>query len=237
MSDVRQAARNAKIAYEEAVARRSSSQREVNNLLQRRSLWTEVDVSRFPELVRQDHLYEQEEARFKAAAVEADDAVELQFNELLRFILSRYHEEQVWSDKIRSASTYGSLAALGLNLMVFILAIILVEPWKRKKLVQSFEKRVIELNEGNHKVVEKGLDDLQSHMAIQEEALEEIRAKFASITSTQPRDSSETTSNSHTPMGISQVVESAKDRQLLILSLSGMLGAGVIGCILGMNFR
>jgi len=48
-------------------------------------------------------------------------------------ILARYHEEQVWSDKIWP-STYGSLA-------VFVVAVVFVEPWKRISLAQTFGRR------------------------------------------------------------------------------------------------
>ncbi|KAF9517222.1 hypothetical protein BS47DRAFT_1434735 [Hydnum rufescens UP504] len=136
-------AREAKRAYETAVAERSACQREVNDLLQRKSSWSEADVGRFTALVRQDHINEQEEARAKERADATELLVESEFSELMRSILHRYHEEQVWSDKIRSASTYGSLAALGLNLIVFILAIVVVEPWKRKRLGETFEKRIV----------------------------------------------------------------------------------------------
>jgi sensitive to high expression protein 9, mitochondrial len=133
------------LTYEQAVHRRAQSQREVNDLLQRKSSWTDDDVGRFTALVRQDHLYEQAEARAKLAAESMESQVEQEFTELMRVILNRYHEEQVWSDKIRSASTYGSLAVLGLNMAVFVLAIVLVEPWKRKRLAQTFEKKVDEM--------------------------------------------------------------------------------------------
>lgn len=143
----RQAARTAKLMHEEAALRCSKSQREVNDLLQRKSSWTDEDLIRFTSLVRENHGLEQEEARAKAAVDEAESAVDKEFTELMRSILGRYHEEQVWSDKIRSASTYGQLAALGLNLLVFILAIVIVEPWKRKRLTQTFEKKIEELND------------------------------------------------------------------------------------------
>jgi sensitive to high expression protein 9 len=48
----------------------------------------------------------------------------------MRTILARYREEQVWSDKISSPSTYGQLSVFGVNLLVFVLAIIPVESWK-----------------------------------------------------------------------------------------------------------
>jgi hypothetical protein len=61
---------------------------------------------------------------------------------LMKSILHRYHEEQVWSDKIRSVSTYGSLIVLVVNLVVFLGAIAVVEPWKRRRLVKGLEDRV-----------------------------------------------------------------------------------------------
>lgn len=61
----------------------------------------------------------------------------------MRSILNRYHEEQVWSDKIRSLSTYGSLAITGANVLVFLLAVILVEPWRRRRLVDKLEVRYV----------------------------------------------------------------------------------------------
>lgn len=180
MIAARKAAKEAKEEYDQTQTIRSASRQEVNDLLQRKSSWSESDVTRFTQLVRQDHLYEQEEARTKLAATRAADAVEIQFSELMRSILARYHEEQVWSDKIRSASTYGSLAVLGLNLAVFILAIIVVEPWKRRRLVESFERRVVEMNTANQNVVEEGISDLKKLQANHFELLKRIEESLAS---------------------------------------------------------
>jgi sensitive to high expression protein 9 len=91
-------------------------------------------------------------------------------------ILARYHEEQVWSDKIRSASTYGQIAALGLNLLVFILAIIIVEPWKRKRLAQTFEKKVDQMNDQNTLLFNAAIEHIQNRFDSRIDTLgEEIR--------------------------------------------------------------
>lgn len=171
----RQASRKAKSAYEEAVVQRSNSQREVNDLLQRKNTWVDNDVVRFTNLVRQDHLYEQEESRAKAAVNETEDGVEREFSQLLRTILARYHEEQVWSDKIRSASTYGSLAALGLNMFVFILAILLVEPWKRRRLAQTFERKIEELSAENETRLDASMHTITQQIARQSALLEALK--------------------------------------------------------------
>jgi sensitive to high expression protein 9, mitochondrial len=175
----RRAAQQAKTAYEDTVIRRSNSQREVNDLLQRKSNWTDADVGRFTSLVRQDHLYEQEESRAKLAVNESDDAAEREFSQLLRVILARYHEEQVWSDKIRSASTYGSLAALGLNMLVFIMAIIVVEPWKRRRLAQTFEKKIEEMSMENAARLEASMQTIEGHISRQEGLLEFLKVEVS----------------------------------------------------------
>ncbi|KAJ2913675.1 hypothetical protein MD484_g6736, partial [Candolleomyces efflorescens] len=184
INETRRSARQAKVAYEESVIQRSKSQREVNDLLQRKSTWTDNDVSRFTTLVRQDHLYEQEEQRAKTAVDDTEEAVEKEFSQLMRLILARYHEEQVWSDKIRSASTYGQLAALGLNLLVFILAIILVEPWKRKRLAQTFERKVEELSEDYARLLEGSMKNIDQRLVGQEKLLVGLAEDLAKREST-----------------------------------------------------
>ena len=151
----------------------------MNDLLQRKSSWTDGDVGRFTTLVKQDHLYEQEELRAKTAVDESEDAVEREFSHLMRTILARYHEEQVWSDKIRSASTYGSLAALGLNMLVFIMAIIVVEPWKRRRLAQTFEKKIEEMSMENAAQLETSMQTIEDHMARQGDLLEFLRTEIS----------------------------------------------------------
>ena len=171
ISASRKAARDAKVSYEGAVQKRSESQREVNSLLERKSMWSDTDVSRFTVLVRQDHALEQEESQAKVAVVQMEDEVEREFSALMRTILARYHEEQIWSDKIRSVSTYGQLAVLAVNVFVFVLAIMLVEPWKRRRLTQAFERKVQEMEMANLDVVNKGMGALQSRLEKQEEMI------------------------------------------------------------------
>lgn len=76
-------------------------QREVNDLLQRKNNWLESDVSRFTELVRQDHLNEHRERDSKIEVTREEESVERKIGEMMQAILKRYHEEQVWSDKVR----------------------------------------------------------------------------------------------------------------------------------------
>ncbi|KAF7297725.1 NADPH--cytochrome P450 reductase [Mycena kentingensis (nom. inval.)] len=171
INEAREAARAAKDAYDSAVGQRSSSQRETNDLLQRKPSWTQADVIRYTTLVTQEHSLLQEEAQARAGVHEAEVAFEGAFAELIRTILARYHEEQVWADKIRSASTYGSLAALALNLLVFVTAIVFVEPWKRRRLAATFEKKIEEMEKEYKGVVEKGMGELGRQIDAQSKLL------------------------------------------------------------------
>lgn len=158
------------------MAERATCQRQVNDLLQRKSSWTDADVLLFTSLVRQDHENEQAEMHAKQRTASADAQLETQFNDLMRALLNRYHEEQLWSDKIRSASTYGSLGALALNLVVFILAIVVVEPWKRKRLGETFEQRLVVLERENQSLMRDSMQKLEEHFENQEQILSRLAA-------------------------------------------------------------
>lgn len=128
--------------YSEVIQIRSKLQREVNDLLTRKHNWTPDDLERFTELYRNDHANEQRVLETEKQLSQAElkvDAVQLRLTQL---ILTRYHEEQIWSDKIRRASTWGTWILMGINIGVFVVATLIVEPWKRRRLVASFEEKV-----------------------------------------------------------------------------------------------
>lgn len=56
------------------------------------------------------------------------------------------------------------MAALGLNLLVFLLAIVLVEPWKRKRLAQTFERKVEELSEDYARMMEGQMRNVEEKL-------------------------------------------------------------------------
>ena len=186
-------------------------------------MWTDTDVSRFTALVRQDHALEQEEARAKSAVAQTEDEVEREFSVLMRSILARYHEEQVWSDKIRSVSTYGQLAVLGVNVFVFVLAIILVEPWKRRRLMQAFERKVQEMEAANMNAVAEGMDALKSRL----EAQDRILSRLAERSSAPPAvlvSSQEERNREGAAVEFAGITLARQDAKLIVASVS----AGVL---------
>lgn len=140
----RRQVRAAKDAYAAAINERSTSQREVNELLQRKHAWSPGDLERFTHLYRNDHANEVAENETQEALSAAERESEEAAANLTKNILSRYHEEQVWSDKIRRMSTWGTWGLMGVNVLLFLIFQIAVEPWRRQRLVKGFEEKVLE---------------------------------------------------------------------------------------------
>ncbi|KAI2626251.1 Mdm33 family-domain-containing protein [Xylaria nigripes] len=135
---------DARSAYKSAVSNRSSTQREVTTLLARQKTWTPIDFERFTTLYRQDY---ELEASVGERAIELEQAeynAERLGRELSASILARYHEEQIWSDKIRRMSTWGTWGLMGVNILLFLLLQFGAEPWRRRRLVRGFEEKVRE---------------------------------------------------------------------------------------------
>lgn len=136
------AVKKAKKQYNDAIERRSALQREVNELLTNKNTWSPSDVERFTELYKSDHENHSNEIESKHDLESAEqhlDSVQLQLGTK---ILTRYHEEQLWSDKIRQALTWGTWMLTGVNILLFAVATFLVEPWKRRRLVKAFHREV-----------------------------------------------------------------------------------------------
>ncbi|OAD80744.1 hypothetical protein PHYBLDRAFT_100643, partial [Phycomyces blakesleeanus NRRL 1555(-)] len=133
----------AKRSYETAIETRSSTQREINELLQRKHLWTGDDVTRFTELYRLEHEHSRAEINTKELYRQAEKQMDREYMALARSIMERYHEEQLWSDKIRSVSTYGTWALMVVNLLLFVAVQTVFEPRKRKRLTDQFEELLV----------------------------------------------------------------------------------------------
>lgn len=135
---------NARGSYKTAVSSRSSTQREVTTLLARQKTWTPNDFERFTSLYRQDYELDAAVASRAAELEEAEREAERLGRELSSGILARYHEEQIWSDKIRRMSTWGTWGLMGVNVLLFFLFQFGAEPWRRQRLVNGFEEKVRE---------------------------------------------------------------------------------------------
>ncbi|KAJ2716879.1 sensitivity to high expression protein she9 [Coemansia spiralis] len=148
---------------------RLSNQREISSLLQRKHLWSEDDVARFTSLYRTEHQSETAEQRSAAELKEAESLVDRRYDELVNAIRQRYHEEQIWSDKIRRASTYGTWAVLCMNIVALLLAQAIFEPRKRRKIVDGVDGKIAEAASGQQAALQSVGSTLDDRLARQEE--------------------------------------------------------------------
>jgi sensitive to high expression protein 9, mitochondrial len=142
LDECQEAVRSARQTYKTTVADRAASQREVTTLLARKDTWTPIDLERFTSLYRSDHGNEQAVQEAASKLAEAERVTEQVANKLSTSILRRYHEEQIWSDKIRRMSTWGTWGLMGVNVLIFLVFQFGFEPWRRRRLVRGFEEKV-----------------------------------------------------------------------------------------------
>ena len=138
---------HARQVYVGTVVRRTESQRKTNDLLTRRSSWNDADLSEYTRLLHSEHALAKSEEQSHEAFEHAETQVQHGVDELMHAVMRRYHEEHIWSDRVRSASTYASVGlgvlngALLLTVCVFVLAVLIVEPYKRRRLANALEER------------------------------------------------------------------------------------------------
>lgn len=142
MENSRQSLKILKDKYAAAIEDRIKSQKQLNELLQRKSTWSPADLESFTQVYKNDALNQKRERSLKLEVGAKEDEQEKLGDDLYRAILTRYHEEQIWSDKIRRTSTWGTFILMGVNIILFLVFQLLLEPWKRKRLTRSFEDKV-----------------------------------------------------------------------------------------------
>ncbi|VUC33372.1 unnamed protein product [Clonostachys rosea] len=172
LADAQARVRTARHAYKSSNSKRAATQREVTTLLARKESWTPSDLERFTELYRTDHTLEGEVAHAQESLTEAEAEEQSLSQRLNNGILKRYHEEQIWSDRIRRASTWGTWGLMGMNFLLFVVIQFFAEPWKRKRLV----KGVVAEEKGLLEEVRSELNALKEALQLrQDEKLETIQ--------------------------------------------------------------
>ncbi|KAJ1340580.1 hypothetical protein BSLG_004674 [Batrachochytrium salamandrivorans] len=134
----------AKLNYEETIDDRRRTQRELNSLLQRKDSWLDTDITRFTELYRRDLALEQSETTAQTAYKIASEQFEKAQVEYLGEIRERYVEEQLFSDKIRQASTWWTWGLISTHFLIFIAVQFYVEPRKKEILKRDMTAIILE---------------------------------------------------------------------------------------------
>ena len=165
---VKKEVKSLKLLYAETIELRTNSQRQVNELLQRKSTWSSNDLDHFTQLYKDDATNLKTEQEMKEQVAMMEEKQERLTEELYSAILTRYHEEQIWSDKIRRTSGWSTFMLMGMNLVLFLILQLFLEPWKRRRLTGSFENKVKqaldEHGEENNSKLEYFAKDLNSQI-------------------------------------------------------------------------
>ena len=77
--------------------------------------WSDEDLVSYTKLLRAEHAESRGEEEARADFDEAERRVARAWDEVVKRTLERYHDEQVWSDRVRNVSSYTQLVAVGLN--------------------------------------------------------------------------------------------------------------------------
>ncbi|WFD30074.1 sensitivity to high expression protein she9 [Malassezia sp. CBS 17886] len=164
LQELQQKKNEAKDIYMKAVAARSAAQRDTNDLLSRKPTWNDNDLAVYTKLLHSEHSYAKEQERSEQRYDDAEAAVQRGFDELMSTVMRRYHDEHLWSDRIRSVSTYVHIALAVMNVLVFMLAILLVEPYKRRKLAQTLEARLVQGEEGARLRMQDVVESIEGYL-------------------------------------------------------------------------
>lgn len=135
---------SSRLVYFQTIDERAKCQRELNTLLQRKHVWTEDDVNRFTELYKNEMRLESSETTHRQTMESLDKGLDSLHLDLMNSMRERYQQEQLWSDKIRKMSTYGTFGLLTFNLILFITIQFVFEPRKRKRLLDELLKVIDE---------------------------------------------------------------------------------------------
>jgi len=118
----------------------------VVGLLERKHAWSDADLERYMSLIRSEHSNEQAVQGAKENVVAAERALEEARTRLEKRERMQYHEEQIWSDTIRRNSTWVTFGLMGVNIFLLLGTLVLIEPWRRKRMVKEIRKALEEKN-------------------------------------------------------------------------------------------
>ncbi|KAI8904344.1 Mdm33 family-domain-containing protein [Gorgonomyces haynaldii] len=134
MNYAKESLQRSKQVYEETIEDRKRVQKDLAALYQRQDTWTETDINLLAELAKKDRLLDSSETQSKLNFRQASAAFDKAQAEYLSQLRERYVEEQMYSDKIRSANTYWTFGLISTHFLIFMLVQLWFEPRKKDQL-------------------------------------------------------------------------------------------------------
>ena len=145
LSEARASMRAARQNYQDTSAAQVATQRDMATLLARKASWVQSDKNRFAELIEDDYRLEAEVAQAGKRVEDAEAREQGLTSQWVAGMSKQYYEHQVYSDRIRRASTWGTWGLMGVNVLLFLMLQFVAEPWKRGRLLNSMEEREAKL--------------------------------------------------------------------------------------------
>lgn len=160
LAEARAGMRRARQRYQDTSAAQVSTQRDMATLLARKASWVQSDKNRFAELIEEDYRLETDVAEASKGVEDAEAREQAITSEWVAGMSKQYYEHQVYSDRIRRASTWGTWGLMGVNVLLFLMLQFVAEPWKRGRLLNSMEERETKLMDR----MEEGLGSVREEM-------------------------------------------------------------------------
>jgi hypothetical protein len=127
-------------------------------LLQTRDRWTSLEANEFAKILKEEVQIrtELEVARKELALLEQSQLVSM--HRYMSDLRIRYQEEQLWQDKWRIYSTYGTWGLIVLNSIVFMSSqyMVRVRENQRMKEIQESIRHSLAMNEGTLRAIQEG---------------------------------------------------------------------------------
>lgn len=163
-------------------------------------------------LIRSEHLNEQAVLAAKEHLAIAERDLEDARSKLEKKERKQYHEEQIWSDTIRRNSTWVTFGLMGLNIFLLLANLVIIEPWRRRRMVKEIKSALDEKTATVPSVVSAVEAEVDKVVEPAGQALEKLEEKVvdtveATVTESTSEVASEETSE--TQSGLEAEAETA----------------------------
>ena len=105
---------------DEANSTHRTVQNEISTLAAAKHSWTDVQFKQYQDLLQQERALQQKLVQLQHRSRNAEDGVDLALRDLMEGLRKRFHEEQLWTDRIRQLSMWSTIGILFANSLIFL---------------------------------------------------------------------------------------------------------------------